>query len=165
MDDMISRQAAIDAIYETFCYAYCDNCEKEMNEDLCGDCHRKYQNWAASKKIISKTINSLPSAKRDEQITSEMDEIFRIASEIRLAIGCNTSRECWELARKGDIQRMRHGKWIDPEDPTCYKCSVCGEYATQEYGLTEPIFWRFCPNCGAQMDKEYDYVSGFNRIE
>ena len=63
-DDVISRQAAIKAIYETFCYAYCDNCEKEMNEDLCGDCHRKYQNWAASKKIISKTINSLPSAER-----------------------------------------------------------------------------------------------------
>lgn len=62
MSDVISRQAAIDAIYETFCYAYCDNCEKEMNEDLCGDCHRKYQNWAASKKIISKTMNSLPSA-------------------------------------------------------------------------------------------------------
>lgn len=64
MDDLIRRQAAIDVIYETFCYAYCDNCEKEMNEDLCGDCHRKYQNWAASKKIISKTINSLPSAER-----------------------------------------------------------------------------------------------------
>ena len=61
MSDLISRQAAVDAIYETFCYAYCDNCEKEMNEVLCGDCHRKYQNWAASKKIISKTINSLPS--------------------------------------------------------------------------------------------------------
>lgn len=107
-NDIISRQAAIDAIYETFCYAYCDNCEKEMNEDLCGDCHRKYQNWSASKKIISKTINSLPPAERI-------------------------------------------GKWIDPEDPTCYKCSVCGEYATQEYGLTEPIFWRYCPNCGANM--------------
>ena len=63
-NDAIDRQAAIDAIYETFCYAYCDNCEKEMNEDFCGDCHRKYQNWAASKKIISKTINSLPSAER-----------------------------------------------------------------------------------------------------
>lgn len=46
----------------------------------------------------------------------------------------------------------RHGKWIDPEDSTCYKCSVCGEYATQEYGLTEPIFWRYCPNCGARME-------------
>lgn len=46
---------------------------------------------------------------------------------------------------------VRYGKWIDPEDPTCYKCSVCGEYATQEYGLAEPIFWRYCPNCGAKM--------------
>ena len=47
----------------------------------------------------------------------------------------------------------RHGKWIDPEDSTCYKCSVCGEYATQEYGLTEPLFWHYCPNCGAKMDE------------
>lgn len=46
---------------------------------------------------------------------------------------------------------VQYGKWIDPEDSTCYKCSVCGEYATQEYGLTEPIFWRYCPNCGAKM--------------
>ena len=65
MSDLIDRQAAIDAIYETFCYAYCDNCEKEMNEDLCGDCHRKYQNWAASKKTISKTINGLSSAQSE----------------------------------------------------------------------------------------------------
>ena len=62
MSNMIERQDAIDAIYETFCYAYCDNCEKEMNEDLCGDCHRKYQNWSASKKTIEKVINNLPSA-------------------------------------------------------------------------------------------------------
>ena len=61
MSDLISRQAAIDAVYDAFCYAYCDNCEKEMNEDLCGDCHRKYQNWSASKKIIEKVINNLPS--------------------------------------------------------------------------------------------------------
>ena len=50
----------------------------------------------------------------------------------------------------------RIGKWIDPQDTTCYKCSVCGEYATQEYGLTEPIFWRYCPNCGALMDKNWE---------
>ena len=61
MSDLIERQKAIEAIYETFCYAYCDNCEKEMNEDLCGDCHRKYQNWSASKKTIEKVINNLPS--------------------------------------------------------------------------------------------------------
>ena len=62
MADLISRQAAIDAVYEAFCYAYCDNCEKNLDEDLCGDCHRKYQNWSASKKTIEKVINALPSA-------------------------------------------------------------------------------------------------------
>lgn len=55
-----------------------------------------------------------------------------------------------------DVQKVQHGKWIDSEDPTCHKCSVCGEYATQEYGLTEPIFWKYCPNCGAKMNEEVD---------
>lgn len=67
MDNTISRQTAIDAIYHTFCYAYCDNCEKEMNEDLCGDCHRKYQNWSASKKIIEEVINNLPSEQPEQK--------------------------------------------------------------------------------------------------
>ena len=62
MSDLIEKHAAIDAVYEAFCYAYCDNCEKDMNEDLCGDCHRKYQNWAASKKAVESAINSVPSA-------------------------------------------------------------------------------------------------------
>ena len=62
MNDLISRQDAIDAVYDAFCYAYCDNCEKELDEDLCGDCHRKYQNWSASRKTVEKVINALPSA-------------------------------------------------------------------------------------------------------
>lgn len=65
-DDYISinRQAAIDAVYDAFSYAYCDNCEKEMNEeneDSCEDCHRKYQNWSASKKTIERIFNNLSS--------------------------------------------------------------------------------------------------------
>lgn len=65
--DCISRQEAIDAVYEAFCYAYCDNCEKDMNEDLCGDCHRKYQNWAASKKAVESAINSVPFAQPERK--------------------------------------------------------------------------------------------------
>ena len=53
-----------------------------------------------------------------------------------------------------DAEPVRHGHWIDPEDPTCYKCSVCGKYATQEYGLNAPIFWHYCPNCGSRMVNE-----------
>lgn len=85
-EDTISRQAAIDAIYETFCYAYCDNCEKEMNEDLCGDCHRKYQNWAASKKIISKTINSLPSAGRQGHWIPVTERLPKLYTDVLLSV-------------------------------------------------------------------------------
>lgn len=63
----ISRQAAVDAIYDAFSYAYCDNCEKEMNEDLCEDCHRKYQNWSASKKTIERVFNNLSSAQLEQR--------------------------------------------------------------------------------------------------
>ena len=66
-NDCISRQAAIDTVYDAFSYAYCDNCENEMNEDLCEDCHRKYQNWSASKKTIEKVINDLPSAQSEQK--------------------------------------------------------------------------------------------------
>ena len=62
MKDTIYKQDAIDAIYKAFSYAYCDNCENGMNEDLCQDCYRKYQNWSASKKTVEKVINNLPSA-------------------------------------------------------------------------------------------------------
>ena len=44
------------------------------------------------------------------------------------------------------------GKWIDPESPECYKCSACGKYTNQEYGLDKPLFYKYCPNCGARME-------------
>ena len=60
--ELTTKQAAIDAIYNTFCYAYCDNCENSTkDDDSCEDCHRKYQNWRASKDVIEKVINGLPS--------------------------------------------------------------------------------------------------------
>lgn len=55
-----------------------------------------------------------------------------------------------------DVEPVRHGRWIDenPEsfwDPLMH-CSVCGE-------VNIPIAkWRFCPICGAKMDKEEDDV-------
>ena len=58
-----------------------------------------------------------------------------------------------------DVAEVKRGRWIDPEDITCYKCSVCGKYAIQEYGLNAPIFWHYCPNCGAKMDEVDNDVS------
>lgn len=53
-----------------------------------------------------------------------------------------------------DVVERKHGKWIDPADLICYKCTACGMYANQGYGLDEPIFWDYCPNCGAMMESE-----------
>jgi methionyl-tRNA synthetase len=40
-------------ISEAFSYAYCDNCNNSDSLDNCEDCHRKYQNWKASKEICN----------------------------------------------------------------------------------------------------------------
>ena len=50
-----------------------------------------------------------------------------------------------------DVQEVRHGEWI--EKPyllgTSNFCSLCGE----NYGMPHGKY-KFCPNCGAKMDKE-----------
>lgn len=53
-------------------------------------------------------------------------------------------------APTADVQEVRHGKWI--EKPyllgTSNFCSLCGE----NYGMPHGKY-KFCPNCGAKMDK------------
>ena len=58
-------------------------------------------------------------------------------------------------APTADVAPVRHGKWIDlvSEDEKRWKwdcimkCSECGEMYTDDR-------FKFCPNCGAKMDKE-----------
>lgn len=45
-------------------------------------------------------------------------------------------------------------EWIDTQYHGCYKCSVCGKDTEQEYGLTKPILYDFCPKCGADMRRQ-----------
>ena len=85
------------------------------------------------------------------------DEIFRIASEIRIAVGCKTAKECWELARNGDIRIVKHGRWIN--DKGLYKCSVCNNFTITGWANCIPIehmnkTMKYCNNCGARMDGE-----------
>lgn len=55
----IDEDKLIDIIYKAFSYAYCDNCEKNMDDELCETCHRKYMNWSASKEYIKNIVNSI----------------------------------------------------------------------------------------------------------
>ena len=44
-------------------YVYCDNCKYDPGEEECGDCHRKYMNWAlgedAAVDIAEKIVEAL----------------------------------------------------------------------------------------------------------
>lgn len=58
MIDTISR-----ILKDELCYAYCDNCKHELEDDECENCHRKYQNWAlgedAALYIADKIVKAL----------------------------------------------------------------------------------------------------------
>lgn len=84
---------------------------------------------------------------------SEMDEAFRIADEVRMAVECKTAKECWELARNGEIQRVKHGRWEKLDLWTKPVCSVCGEPCFGLHGFSYETA-AYCPNCGADMRGE-----------
>lgn len=56
---MKTKEEIIKILTETLCYAYCDNCGNDMDEDLCGDCHRKYQNWKLSRDAAGKIADEI----------------------------------------------------------------------------------------------------------
>lgn len=59
-----------------------------------------------------------------------------------------------ENAPAADVQEVRHGSWIPISDGDGAECSECGEY--YDCGTRFELFkqaQRFCPSCGAKMDK------------
>lgn len=55
---------------------------------------------------------------------------------------------------QGQIDAIGHGEWIKKESETTYwyECSECGEEPLRD-GYGQRAFSRYCPNCGAHMDK------------
>ena len=49
----------------------------------------------------------------------------------------------------GELEPIKHGRWIDPAAADCYRCSVCEEYTHMEMPR---LLYHHCPNCGARMD-------------
>ena len=58
-DNMKTKEEIINILTDALCYAYCDNCGNGMDEDLCGDCHRKYQNWKLSRDAAEKIADEI----------------------------------------------------------------------------------------------------------
>ena len=104
-------------------------------------------------KAVEEVLDSQPTIEA-VPVYAVQDEDFRIASEVRIAVGCKTAKECWELARNGDIQVVKHGEWTginknryNDDEATC---SICGATIASDY--SNPSWWDYCPNCGARMD-------------
>ena len=58
-----------------------------------------------------------------------------------------------------DVAEVRHGRWIPSdmgggEPDEAYICSECGEPWSLIDGNPAENNMRYCPNCGARMDKE-----------
>ena len=61
-----------------------------------------------------------------------------------------------------DVAEVRHGRWIPSdmgggEPDEAYICSECGEPWTLIDGNPAENNMRYCPNCGARMDKEDEH--------
>lgn len=58
---------------------------------------------------------------------------------------------------KADIAPVHHGHWITQEgwtpDDYYYTCSICNEDFYIIVGTPSDNNYKFCPNCGARMDK------------
>ena len=86
----------------------------------------------------------------------DMDTYYGFTAAVQF--GVNHAIQCIKEAPAADVVEVRHGKWI-PEacesvskrnrliEYRVYSCSICG----RSNGRVKK---RYCPNCGARMDKE-----------
>lgn len=70
-----------------------------------------------------------------------------------------------ENAPAADVAPVRHGRWIPSdmgggEPDEAYVCSECGEPWTLIDGNPAENNMRYCPACGARMDKEDEHEAG-----
>ena len=64
---------------------------------------------------------------------------------------------------KADVVEVRHGKWIETQEPLgwcdvdCAECSACHEswIIDEDSSMDEyECMWHYCPHCGAKMDEK-----------
>lgn len=79
----------------------------------------------------------------------------------------NSEDDMWAMV--ADVEKLpvidavpvRHGRWVGNERHT--SCSICGQTYCVPDGQEEHLdmtFYKYCPNCGADMRGEQDEVRG-----
>lgn len=75
--------------------------------------------------------------------------------------GWNAAVKILKEAPAADVQEIKHGKWIETQEPLgwcdvdCAECSVCHEswIIDEDSSIDDyECMWHYCPNCGAKMD-------------
>ena len=139
MDDLISRQAALDAIEERLDYLQMLN--KAENPTAISKWYGI--NWARN------TIAELPSAQPEQPL-------LKIIQDFKVATGCKDilvvqkdAMKAWDengVAYTMQPERKK-GEWertsFYNDTPICSECYLEGRWD-----------WDFCPNCGADMRGE-----------
>ena len=68
---------------------------------------------------------------------------------------------CMDVIARTDVQEIKHGKWIETQEPLgwcdadCAECSVCHEswIIDEDSSIDDyKCLWHYCPDCGAKMD-------------
>lgn len=68
---------------------------------------------------------------------------------------------CMDFIARADVQKIKHGKWIETQEPLgwcdvdCAECSVCHEswIIDEDSSIDDyECMWHYCPNCGTKMD-------------
>ena len=163
MSDLISRQVTIKAIedlqdcYNGFSDTYDKACIIGVIEEVPSIEPNSCEYWDSESHFCAlRRPQAVLQRAYDQGVKDALDkydETFRIASDIRCAVGCKTVKECRDLISNGEIQRVKHGRWIglnrnryNDDEATC---SICG--STFASGYSDPSWWDYCPNCGADM--------------
>ena len=92
----------------------------------------------------------------------DMDTYYGFTAAVQF--GVNHAIQCIKEAPAAGVAPVRHGRWIFTEYEF-FTCSVCGESyyngaestAQAESYLNSGHTYKYCPNCGARMDKEADH--------
>lgn len=74
--------------------------------------------------------------------------------------GWNAAIKILKEAPAVDVQEIKHGKWIETQEPLgwcdvdCAECSVCHEswIIDEDSSIDDyECMWHYCPNCGTKM--------------
>lgn len=153
--ELFTDEKIAEQIYRYLCEGL-EECEDKKHAYFFQGWAWNNSNIAQHTECVETALDALDASQRAyeqgvKDTLDKYDETCRIVSEIRMAVGCKTVKECLELIRNDEIQRVKHGKWIINERGV-YECSVCGRVPTQE----QKLYDQYCPNCGAKMSEDED---------